>query len=89
MALHLTENEVAALEICLNYDDRESQLSDNYSNGGATEFADELFNGNKQAAGGLIASLTLKGMGGIDEDDDIFWLSEDAIHVIFDLIDKR
>lgn len=63
----LTEKEVAALRLCLNYSERESQLSDNFSNGGPVEFANALFDGNLRAAGGLISSLEKKGLGWLDD----------------------
>jgi len=88
--VNLTENEIKALKMCLNYNDRASQLSDNYSNAGAEDFALMLFNGNMQAAGGLITSLTSKGMGDVDNDDaDIFWLSEKGVNTIFDILEAE
>ena len=50
----LTINERAFLEMCLNYDNIESQLSDNYSNAGLEE-AVELM-GSRHAAAGLLSS---------------------------------
>ncbi len=87
--MKLTKNEVEALKICLNYETREAQLEDNYSNGGAQEFAVELFDGNMKAAGGLITSLQEKGMGVMDEEDDIFWLSEEGVNTIFDILEGK
>ena len=83
----ITNNERQALEICLNYTDREGQLSDNYSNGGPAEFA-SIFDGNMQAVGGLIASLEQKGLAySDDEDSTMVWLTEKGVNVIFDLIE--
>lgn len=85
---HLTQNEITALKICLNYDNREDQLSDNYSNGGAPEFKKALGWNDKQVAA-LISSLEQKGMGYGDENNGnghIFWLSEDGVETIFDVI---
>ena len=88
--MELTKNETKAIQMCLNYNNRASQLSDNYSNAGAEDFANMLFNGNLQAAGGLITSLTNKGMGDMDtEGYDIFWLSETAVNLIFNMLDKN
>ena len=84
----LTENEIVALKACLNYDDRETQKIDNYSNAGAEEFRAELNWSNHQVAG-LISSLEAKGMGDMDEQDDIFWLSDLGIDTIFDIIDSE
>ena len=100
MKLLLTENEKEALRICLNYDSRESQLDDNYSNGGPYEFALQLFDGNMKAAGGLISSLQKKGLGWLDDRTDegfgrrpasehIFWLSSDGVNAIFDIIEEE
>lgn len=81
----LTENEKAFLRLCRNYDTAEEQRGDNYSNGGIDE-AMELFaavhstrKAQRQAAGGLIASLTEKGMGSFDTEYDQFCLSEKGI----------
>lgn len=91
-AMNLTENEITALKACLNYSDRESQLSDNMSNGGTAEFKAEL-GWNSQQVGGLISSLIEKGLGYPDEDGvngndvDIFWLTEKGVNAIFDVIE--
>jgi len=98
--MKLTDNEIAALKICLNYDDREAQLEDNFSNGGPREFADQIFDGNLRAAGGLITSLQQKGLGDLDDrtgegwghqpvDMHIFWLSELGVNTIFDIIEAE
>ena len=84
----LTANEIEALKTCLNYDDREIQKSDNYSNGGAEEFRSVL-NWNKHQVAGLISSLEAKGMGNMDEEDDIFWLTDLGIDTIFDIIESE
>jgi len=88
---NLTANEVAALKICLNYDNRASQLSDNFSNGGQYEFMTGL-KINRHAAAQLIGSLEAKGMGNGDDNDGnghIFWLSEKGVNAIFDIIDAE
>lgn len=83
---HLTEKEAAFLVLCLNYRDLESQLSDNYSNGGIDE-AMGLFEGTRQhcrqAAGGLLSSLQQKGMGNYDPEYDQFALSERGVRAAF------
>jgi hypothetical protein len=85
----LTANELKALETCLNYDDRESQLSDNFSNGGAAEFR-AVLGWNREQVAALIGSLEKKGMGGMDsEGDDIFWLSEDGVNAVFDHLEAQ
>ena len=85
-AVTLTEKEKAFLKLCLNYSRIESQLGDNYSNGGIAE-AMHLFEGTKQykrqAAGGLLASLTKKGMGELDTNFDQFDLSERGVYAAF------
>ena len=85
----LTSNEIIALKLCLNYDDRTSQLNDNFSNGGADEFCDAL-GWNKKQAGGLMSSLEQKGMGFADSDGyDIFHLTEKGVNAIFDIIESE
>ncbi len=87
----LTQNEITALMTCLNYDNREAQLEDNYSNGGHEEFKHALgWNDNQVAA--LIGSLEAKGMGQGDHNDGnghIFWLSELGVNTIFDTIEAK
>lgn len=85
----LTANEKAFLKLCRNYDTAEQQHSDNYSTGGIDEAA-ELFaavhaspKARRQAAGGLIASLTEKGMGYLDDQSDQFCLSDKGIDAAF------
>jgi len=85
---YLTETEAKFLSLCLNYDDIASQLSDNYSNGGIDE-AMGLFPQHptkalrRQAAGGLLASLTNKGMGDFDSEFDQFSLTELGVRAAF------
>ena len=92
VADNLTSNERAFLELCLNYDNVESQLSDNYSNGGLME-ATQLMGGNKHAGAGLLSSLSKKGLGYTDDGSNwavdpsdyhhTFWLSELGVRAIF------
>lgn len=83
----LTDNEVKALEACLNYSDRASQLSDNYSVAGAAEIAVAI-GSSRKAAGGVQSSLIQKGLAFIDEDDvDILWLTEAGVNAIFDRLE--
>ena len=90
----LTDNEYRVLKLCLNYDDRESQLSDNYSQGGCAEAMHEL-KWNAQQVGGLFASLEKKGLAYADEDGvngqpaDILWLTEEGVNAVFDEIERR
>lgn len=95
---NLTNNELRALCSCLNYDEREAQLSDNYSNGGPTSFQG-LLGWNEHQVDALIGSLEKKGMGKLDKREHegpdmnrdrnmwIFWLSDEAVNHIFDLLD--
>ena len=90
-AINLTPNEIVALKLCLNYDNRQDQLSDNFSNGGHAEFKDALGWNNKQVSA-LIGSLEAKGLGYGDDNDGnghIFWLSEAGINAIFDVIESE
>jgi hypothetical protein len=68
-SISITPSEKAFLKVCLNYKTPEQQRADNYSNGGIEEAA-EFFNGNRKAAGGLITSLTQKGLGFLDTEFD-------------------
>jgi len=86
-AAFLTEKEKAFLKICLNYDNLETQISDNFSNGGIDEAMD-LFEGSsasrRKAAGGLLTSLQKKGMGELWTDNDQFQLSHRGIRAAFE-----
>lgn len=87
--VNLTQNEITALMTCLNYETRAGQLSDNYSNGGQEEFKAALDWNDKQVAA-LIGSLESKGMGYGDHNEGnghIFWLSEEAVNILFDIIE--
>ena len=77
--------ELQAVEICLNYQNREAQLSDNYSNGGMEEFTSMIFNGDRVKAELLVRLMEAKGLGQMDEEEDIFWLSERAVNEYFDI----
>lgn len=87
----LTDNEIKALKVCLNYGNRESQLSDNFSNGGHDEFKTAL-GWNDHQVSALIGSLEKKGMGYGDDNDGnghIFWLTDLGVNTIFDILDKE
>lgn len=91
----LTQNEIVALKECLNYDSREAQLSDNFSNGSPSSFMRAL-GWNAQQVGGLMSSLMDKGMGYVESDDpgrpkkdDIFWLTDKGVNAVFDVIERE
>ena len=85
----LTQHEIIALKATLNYDSRETQHDDNYSCAGVEEFMAAL-NWNAQQVGGLIASLTEKGMGNMDDEGaDLFWLTDVGIDTIFGVIEDE
>ncbi len=87
----LTENEIIALEVCLNSDTRDGQYDDNYSNGGHDEFKAALKWNDKQVSA-LIGSLEKKDMGYGDDNEGnghIFWLTTEGIDAIFDIIEAR
>ena len=87
----LTANELTALRLCLNYDDRQSQLDDNFSNGGHAEFKKALGWTDKQVAA-LIKSLEAKGLGWGDDNDGnghIFWLTEAGVNAVFDVYESH
>jgi hypothetical protein len=84
--MNITDREYAAMEICLNYNDRETQLIDNFSNGGFAEFMSELGLSRHQAAQ-LCGSLEEKGLGvndGNQGNGHIMWLTDAGVHAIFD-----
>lgn len=90
----LTDNEIQFMKLTLNYDTREAQHSDNYSNAGISEGMKALKWTASQMKG-LMTSLTKKGMGCIDYRGvhgisyNIFWLSDEGIDTIFDIIEAE
>lgn len=84
----LTENEIAAVKMTLNYDDRENQHGDNYSNAGMDEMTAGL-GWNKHQVAALMGSLEAKGIGFYCEEDDLFWLSPFGVDTIFDIIEAE
>lgn len=90
--VNVTDAEFIALQTCLNYDTREAQLSDNYSNGGHDAFKKAL-GWNDQAVAALIGSLESKGLAYSDNEGvngnkfNTVWLTEKGVNVVFDLID--
>ena len=103
--MKLTDNEIAMLTICLNYDNRETQLSDNYTRG-TVGHAHALM-GSKEAGAGLIGSLVKKGLvldpsvHGTDPNDafmgykpwgpeeNMVWMTDEGVNAIFDHIDSK
>ena len=95
-----TDNEIRAMKMCLNYDNREDMLSDPFSDVGPTDIAAE-FGWNMHRVGGLIASLENKGVAWLDNRDGdagmkncdtdmhILWLTEKGVNEIFDIIEKE
>jgi hypothetical protein len=90
---NITEREAILLTAALNYDDREGQLSDNYSNldlSGAQRII-----GNKHEADGVIGSLVAKGLMFVDEDDHydpgdpVIWFTKEGVHAIFDYMEAQ
>ncbi len=98
---NLTANEITAMEMCLNYDDRGSQHSDNHSNACPADIGMKLGWDYRQL-GGLLAGLTRKEMIMIDDRSaeadkslhqnphmHIVYLTEKGVDAIFDIIEKR
>ena len=86
---NLTDLEIAAMKICLNYDNRQTQLDDNYSNGGHREFMSGL-KINRHASAALCGSLETKGMAWNDDNEGnghILWLTDEGVNVIFDIME--
>ncbi len=88
MKLTLTENEIKAIKLTLNYNDRESQLSDNFSNAGMDEMMEE-FNWTRHQVAALMGSLEKKRLGFYDSEDGLFWLTEKGVVTIFNIIDAE
>ncbi|APL99068.1 hypothetical protein LK3_37 [Bordetella phage LK3] len=90
--VNVTDAEFIALQTCLNYDNRESQLSDNFSNGDHAAFKKAL-GWNDQAVAALIGSLESKGLVYSDNEGvngnkfNTVWLTEKGVNVVFDQID--
>lgn len=85
---NLTEKEIQFLLLCLNYETIEEQLADNYSNAGIDDAMDlfaehDAKKTRRQAAGGLITSLTNKGLGSLDIECDVFCLYELGVQAAF------
>jgi len=90
--VRVTANERIALDIARNYDSREAQLSDNYSNlTGADLIANTGW--SPQKAGGVIHSIIKKGLAWQDRTadvgKDIVWLTDKGVHVIFNILDTE
>ena len=84
--INLTDNETKLLELCLTYDDRENQLIDNYT---SCTFKDVMkaLNWNAFQVGGLLSSLITKHL--IDGDQDDFYITEQGVNAIFDIIELK
>ena len=95
---NFTQNEIAALKMCMNYDDRESQQGDNHSDATPVTIAKAL-NWNMNQAGGLISSLSSKGAVWVDErvgepyhkdvSMHIVYLTEKGVNEIFDIVETE
>lgn len=99
----LTQNEIAAMKLCINYtDDREVQRGDNHSDATPHTIAKE-FGWNMQQVGGLLSSLEQKGMVWVDDRSGeadpvvrnnpkfhvVYLTDEIGIDAIFDVIDQE
>jgi len=90
--MNITEKETAAMLVCLNYDTRAAQLTDNYSNGSIDDFMQEL-GWTQQQAAAVIGSLMAKGLATSDNDGvngnkfNTVWLTERGVNAIFDIIE--
>lgn len=77
------------LNAALNYETREAQHSDNYSN--LCLSGSYAICGGKHEAAGVIGSLTTKGLAYMEGADDydrdpIIWLTDEGVDAIFDHI---
>lgn len=99
----LTQNEIAAMKMCLNYtDDRECQRGDNHSDATPADIGIAL-GWNKQQVGGILASLIQKGMVWVDDrsgeadpvvrnnpDFHVVYLTDElGVDTIFDIIEQE
>ena len=84
----LTTREAAMLDAALNYETREDQHEDNYSNLCLSDSYDIC--GGKHEAAGVVGSLTTKGLVYIEDedrdDDPTIWLTDEGVDAIFDYI---
>jgi hypothetical protein len=86
-----TELEGKVFDACLNYTDREGQLSDNYSN--YDESIAESLDITRQALGGVVSSLIKKGYAVYDDEGvngtacNMVWLTEHGVNTWFDLVE--
>jgi uncharacterized protein (DUF2164 family) len=81
--ISLTDLEAKILLACLNYDNIEEQLGDNYSNCDLKD-AHKICGGKHQSAG-VIGSLCKKGLVGdpMDEENNIIYPTEEGLRAIF------
>lgn len=78
-----TQNEIAALKMCLNYNDRASQADDNHSDASPVTIAKAL-GWDMQQVGGLLSSLEKKGVAYVDDrsgDHGVFDVSEHIVYL--------
>jgi len=86
---NLTVNEIKALKACLNYESREDQLADNYSNGCMEVFKEALSWTDRQVSG-LVSSLVQKELIQLDRGcPEIFWITEEGVNAVFDVIESE
>ena len=77
-----TQNEIAALKMCLNYDNRTCQHDDNHSDATPVTIA-EAFGWNMQQVGGLLSSLSSKGAAWVDDREGEPWHKDVSMHVVY------
>ena len=84
MTTTLTTLEAELLSKSLNYDDRDNQLQDNYTNADLSD-AYNICGGKHQAAG-VIGSLCKKGLiaDPAGDEDSMIWLTVNGVNAIFD-----
>ena len=85
--IDLTQNEMQVMKLTLNYEDRESQLSDNMCNAGTVDVMQNT-GWSKEKVGGVISSLEKKGLIEPDESKRgyafIIWLTREGVNAYFD-----
>jgi hypothetical protein len=83
--MKLTTLEAKVLWVTRNYNDLESQMADNFSNAGIDEIAIET-GLDRKTIEGAIGSLTKKGAGYYDPDEDLLWINEKALPTLWEMM---
>tara|TARA_R110002020_G_scaffold375900_1_gene587084 strand:- start:123 stop:428 length:306 start_codon:yes stop_codon:yes gene_type:complete len=94
--IKLTENEIKVLNHCLNYDDdREAQLSDNWSDISPSDIMKD-FKWSKEKVGGVISSLEKKELAWSEPESNKYgyvpatlWLTDNGVNAIYNYKENK